>query len=171
MEKKINKINALKEESESYIQKKIFLTNDVSESISDNRSKKAVETGSINYNDIKDDLEFYHNEKLSHIYKLRRELGFTSLQSIADEINSLKLLNPEKSEELYHSYSNLLEKSKFQISSIYGDEISNVLNKDGKVKLGSKLLDLDTNNSEYSNNLYNEPEIENQRWWKLQLHD
>ncbi|OEK09689.1 hypothetical protein A8C32_13390 [Flavivirga aquatica] len=47
---------------------------------------------------------FYHTEKLKAIYEIRSELNFISIQSIADEINYLKLLNPNKHKHLFNEY-------------------------------------------------------------------
>ncbi len=152
MEKKINEINVLKGQKESNTLEKLLLRNNITEPILDHLSKRNESKKEITYDGIEGDLEFYHRERLNNIYELRKELGFTSIQSIADEINSLKLLDPKKAEELYYNNSNLLEKSKFEVYSIYGDEISDVLNYEGKVEIDNKLLKLDINN-EYKNKI------------------
>jgi len=50
-------------------------------------------------------LNDFHSNRLAKIYELRKTINFVSIQSIVDEINSLKLNSPEKSEALYKKYS------------------------------------------------------------------
>ncbi|MDC8105598.1 hypothetical protein MTQ00_13735 [Chryseobacterium sp. B21-037] len=58
---------------------------------------------------------FFHEQKLKSIYKERQEFHFTSIQNLADEINSLVLIDKEKSEKLFTSYSKFLRKSIYTV--------------------------------------------------------
>jgi hypothetical protein len=143
MQEKIDDIMMLKEINEAaIIQKLNYNVNN-----SDCQPKTFNDKG-LTYEIIKNDLELYHREKLEGIYSLRKQLGFTSLQSIADEINSLKLLNPSKADYLFGKYSKLLKKSKFYVITSYGDIISNVLNVEGEVKVQGDYLNLDEDGNE-----------------------
>ncbi|AEW85932.1 hypothetical protein C3B47_14085 [Flavobacterium columnare] len=104
----------------------------------------------INSKNLKsNNLEFYHTERLNSIYELRKELNFTSIQSIADEINSLKLLNPKKANLLYDKYSTLLKKDKYSITYLNDNETALVLNSKGEVIIGGKIIKLiNTSNTE-----------------------
>ena len=46
----------------------------------------------ISNSEVLNSLVKYNNKRLTNIKKIRSELGFTSIQSIADEINTLKIL-------------------------------------------------------------------------------
>lgn len=143
MNRKIVEIDLLKEKKESKIIEKILLRNNVQDSLlvsSLGSNSKKIE---FKFEEIEDDLKFYHRERLNIIYELRKELGFTSLQSIVDEINSLKVLDQEKANYLFNQYSSLINKSKYGIyMSRAGEQISNVLNPQGKVKVSGKLIGL-----------------------------
>ncbi len=57
------------------------------------------------------ELKKFHTSRLTEIYNMREAINFTSIQSIVDEINSLKLISPEDAKTLYEKYSDNLEKS------------------------------------------------------------
>jgi hypothetical protein len=90
---------------------------------------------------IMDALTFYHTEKLKAIYEERAHFNFTSIQSIADEINSLKLLNTNKAVELIDTYSGKLKTTPFLILPNFDDALSNVINSNGKVTLNGKEIE------------------------------
>ena len=139
---KINEINVLKDKMETELINRIFLKNKVEKSTSGFISKSSNNLKDLTYADIEDDLEFYHKGKLGNIYEIREKLGFVSLQSIVEEINSLKLFALEKAEEIYEQHSQYLRKTEFQTYSTFGDDISNILNREGKVVVDSELIDL-----------------------------
>jgi hypothetical protein len=136
MQNKIDNVIQLKSEKESAITTKILLKSNAKvPSASNLHTYKKISMAEINKADILKDLQFYHTERLKSIYELRKELNFTSIQSIADEINSLKLLNPAKADELFSLHSKFLKKSEFFTSTIFNDRASNVINADGIVKI------------------------------------
>ncbi|GGD16421.1 hypothetical protein [Hyunsoonleella pacifica] len=107
----------------------------------------------IDYSKILPALEGYHKKSLKNVYELREKLGFTSLQSIVEEINSLKLLNPQKADELFNNFSKFLVQSKFEVSSVFGDKLSNILNEEARVMVNDELLDLNSNSTNESQEL------------------
>lgn len=149
---KIDEINVLKDKKETEIIDKILLKNKIEKPISNINSKNSNNLKDLTYADIEDDVEFYHKEKLNSIYKLREELGFVSLQSVVEEINSLKLFDLEKAEKLYTQYGQYLGKSKFGTYSIFGDDISIILNSEGKVMVGNELIDISSISNKLNEN-------------------
>lgn len=102
-------------------------------SILDQNKKETINTNQV---------EFYHQERLKSIYELRNKINFTSIQSIADEINSLKLLNPKEADALYNKYSELLIKSKFSVYPIVDNELALVSNFKGEVIINGEKINL-----------------------------
>lgn len=92
-------------------------------------------------------LEKYHTDKLNDIYNLRHDLNFISIQSVADEINSLKLLNPTKSEKLLKDYGKLLIKNEFGVITVFDSRAANVINAKGEVLIDGKIIDLKISDS------------------------
>lgn len=121
MYKKIDEITSTKEKKEAYTSEKY--TND------NNLSKKSSESETITLNNLKK----YHADRLNDIYELRKELNFISIQSIADEINSLNLINPNEADKLLTKYKSLLFQDNYEIKTIYEDRTANVINENGEV--------------------------------------
>jgi hypothetical protein len=92
----------------------------------------------INENLLLEDLNFYHAERLNAIYAERAHFNFTSIQSIADEINSLKLLNPGKAEGLLIKYKSVLIKNEYETSSIFYKSMASLINDKGELILEGK---------------------------------
>lgn len=86
-------------------------------------------------------LKNYHNDRLNDIYDLRKKTNFISIQSIADEINSLTLINPAKSNELFKEYEKYLVKEDYEIKTVFENRTSNVINKKGEVLINRSLAD------------------------------
>lgn len=149
LQNKIDEINFLKEQLESNLLTQINIRNN---------SEKSIFNGKINepitFNNLKKDLEFYHGKRLEMIYELRSKLGFTSLQSIVDEINSLVLFDPQKAEQIFNQNSGLLKKTKFSVVSKFGEDISTVLNTEGKIKIGEELIDFGNKTGNISKVVY-----------------
>jgi hypothetical protein len=140
MQNRITEIKILKKQKEAAILEKVLLRNNL-DAPSPNKIEeyKKVDLTNLKKNEVLEDLKFYHTERLKSIYELRKEINFTSIQSIAEEINSLKLLNPSESEALYNKYSQVLKKNQFCTSPIFNSEESNVINSQGQVMIESKL--------------------------------
>ncbi|GAB1858592.1 hypothetical protein MHTCC0001_34310 [Flavobacteriaceae bacterium MHTCC 0001] len=134
MENKINEIENLKSNLESKI---------VSGFIPSSDDFGSSDLENLDYGMINGSLVEYHTLKLKNIFTLRFELGFTSIQSIVEEINSLKIINPAKSLSLFNEYEHLLERTKFEVISIFDSRVSNILNKEGKVMIAGELVGLD----------------------------
>jgi hypothetical protein len=150
MDSRIDEINALKTQKESAVLK-IYQNIDNSEFVlSENLG--ALEEQKIKQNIMIKNSNIYHNEKLKTIYELRSELNFTSIQSIADEINELKSLNSSQATSLFEKHKKFLKKTKFEVQTIFDSRIANVINGNGEVLVkGTKL---DFNNSSSSNARY-----------------
>lgn len=86
-------------------------------------------------------LKKYHSNILKNIYQLRKEINFVSIKSIADEINSLKLINPEKAINLQKKYKLYLTEFQDLTTTIFDDRLSNIINLNGEVLVnGSKVV-------------------------------
>jgi|GEM_PF-3203183 len=142
---KINYILLLKDEKEKNIVDEMF--NSHSSTPIDITRKKGLTK------DLIDNVKKYHTKKLENIYSIREELGITSIQSIADEINSLKLLNPAKAKELLFVYAEKLNQEKFLVTTKAGFGISEVINSKGELYIGSKVkkyfTESDTQNNKF----------------------
>lgn len=130
MDEKIDQISLTKDKMEESTARK-------------HTSKNIITDKSSNSGDlILNDLKKYHTDRLNDIYSLRKDLNFISIQSIADEINSLKLLNPIKSEELSKEYEKFLIKSEFGVITIFDNRTANVINEKGEVLIDGQIIDL-----------------------------
>ncbi|WP_432223118.1 hypothetical protein ACRASX_16270 (plasmid) [Flavobacterium sp. TMP13] len=112
-------------------------------------SKKKNNLDVENQNELMyNSLQVYHKLLLSNIYDLRKQLNFTSIQSIADEINSLNAVDYIKAKSLADTYNDLLVKDPITgfISTIYDSRTSNVINAKGVVLIENEKL----NYAEYS---------------------
>jgi len=87
------------------------------------------------------ELKKYHANVLNNIYDLRQQIGFISIQSIADEINSLNLINPAKANELKIKYKSLLTEYQHLTVTIFDERLANVINLNGEVIVnGEKII-------------------------------
>ncbi|WP_166920171.1 hypothetical protein [Flavobacterium poyangense] len=129
MDEKIGEISLLKREME---------TNTASKYTSVGYSNKIDKSGGS----ILINLKKYHTDRINDIYSLRKKLNFVSIQSIADEINSLKLINPLKSNELFTAHKEFLTRDKFEVTTIFKNETSNVINENGKILINGQIVDL-----------------------------
>ncbi len=139
MEAKIKEIQNFKQNQEKVIMQKILdkhnLTAPTLEGI---KRLEVVDASKIDETTLLEDVKFYHNLKLEAIKEERAYFGFTSIQSIADEINFSKLLNPEKSNQLFESYRNKLNRNEYHTSPKQGNNISNVINSKGKTYINGE---------------------------------
>jgi hypothetical protein len=145
MDSKIDEINALKAQKELSVLKEYENFNKNQLALPENLS--VSEIGRIKKDIITKSLTIYHAEKLKSIYAVRNELNFTSIQSIADEINSLSLINSSKATNLFKQYKKFLKKTKFEVQTIFDDRIANVINVNGEVLVKGKKLDFNNSNS------------------------
>lgn len=137
MKEKSAEINQFKKNKENQIVNKIFKNINL-EVFEDKETSISNSNTKIDDKTILENLKFYHTERLNSIYEERIYFNFTSIQSIADEINSLKLLNPERAEILYNKHEQFLHKSDYLTSTIFVNELSNVINTTGKVTINGK---------------------------------
>ncbi|QOG03661.1 hypothetical protein [Flavobacterium sp. MDT1-60] len=105
MDKKIDEISEIKTQLEKSIAEKHI-------SKVDNSSKNNSEDA------ILESVKNYHKEKLNNIYALRKQTNFTSIQSIADEINFLTLIDSIKSDALFEEYKKYLIRDKYEVKTI-----------------------------------------------------
>lgn len=85
---------------------------------------------------------FYHQQRLQSIAELRQELHFTSIQSIADEINSLRVTDPEAAQALYERNQTLLKDTEYGATTIFPGGAGNIVSVNGKVAVDGVSLDL-----------------------------
>ncbi len=130
---KINLIRTLKNEKETAVVDEMF--NSKNSSTFDISKQTELTDDLINY------AKEYHRRKLENIYSVREELGFTSIQSIADEINSLKLISPSRATKLFAEYHDYLYQGKFLVKPNTAPGISEVLNLEGKLLLKNNVRD------------------------------
>ncbi|MFH6986582.1 hypothetical protein ACHRVW_02435 [Flavobacterium collinsii] len=121
MDKKIDEITSIKEKMETSTAKKYINENNVYD--------KSTESETLILNNLKK----YHIERLNDIYELRKELNFISIQSIADEINSLNLINSQEANKLLAKYKSFLFQDNYEIKTVFEDRTANVINEDGDV--------------------------------------
>jgi hypothetical protein len=138
MQIKIDEIASFKKTQEAQIMEKILKRNNLTAPVATDFRNNSNAT--IDKNLLLEDLKFYHTERLNAIYAERAHFKFTSIQSIADEINSLKLLNPTKANVLYSQFSSLLQKDAFLISTVFGKEEGFVINEAGEIMLEGKKI-------------------------------
>ncbi len=132
LEQEIDQVLEFKKRQELSISKKLF-----GESLKNfdfsAKQPDVEKEEKINQDVLFESVKLYHQEKLNAVYELRKEKNFTSIQSIADEINFLALINPKKAGKLTNKFQNLLVKTKFGTSTIFDDRKANVINTDGEV--------------------------------------
>lgn len=87
--------------------------------------------------DIFDQLKSFHENRLDLIYRLRKELDFVSIQSIADEINSLKVISLSDSIDLFEEYSEFLENFDGIVSTKENISFPDITNKNGDLFLNN----------------------------------
>lgn len=141
MQAKIAEIEIFRKNQEEQICQKMLLHNNVTPpKLEDFKKATKNEVTEAEKTKILEDIKFYHQLKLKAIYAERTHFGFTSIQSIADEINFSKLIDPNKSNELFENYKSLLVKNEFETKSIYTKSVSTIINKNGEFFLKDKNL-------------------------------
>lgn len=105
---------------------------------------------------ILEDLIYYHSKRLKNIYKERLKFNFTSIQSIADEINSLKILDNKKAEEIYNSHKDFLIKTEFIVTPKNDNNYSYIANSNNELILKNEkiILSLENSNRAIPRNLF-----------------
>ncbi len=88
----------------------------------------------IDIESLVSELKKFHSERLLKIYSMRESTNFTSIQSIVDEINSLKLISPEDSKDLFNKYSASLINRNGIVSVAQNIAHPNITNADGILK-------------------------------------
>lgn len=132
MQDKIDEIMALKDKKESVTATTFFKNDKTIDSHEQNLSSDER---------LIVELKKYHTNVLNDIYDLRNQIGFVSIQSIADEINSLKLINPAKANQLTTKYKDFLNEHQDLTVTIFNQRLANVINLEGEVIVdGKKIL-------------------------------
>ena len=134
MQNKIDEIIKLKEEKERITSNNFITANKSSINKKDSKNNNEV---------LINKLKQYHLEVLNNIYQLRKQINFISIKSVADEINSLKLINPEKANELEERYKEFLIEDNHLTTTIYDDRIANVVNLQGMVLINGEVKKID----------------------------
>ena len=142
MNKKINEIKVFKQNQETIILEQILKRNNVKlPKFEDFKTSKTGDFLRIDEKKILEDIKFYHELKLKAIYDERIHFGFTSIQSIADEINFLNLLNKTESNNLLSIYSKFLNTSNNFTYPINSTSTSLIMNDNGLFELKGKTID------------------------------
>lgn len=138
MNAKIAEIEVFKKNQEEQILQKILLRNNLSApALQDVKNVSKKEITDSDQPKILEDIKFYHQEKLKAIYAERAHFGFTSIQSIADEVNYSMFLDPNKAEKLKSDYEDLLVCSEF-ITKVKVDTYESLIsNSNGEYFLNS----------------------------------
>jgi hypothetical protein len=144
MYKKVDEILLLEEKQQQKILYDFKDRNN--EKILSNKSIDKTDENSKNIAVLKD-LKEYNVDKLKAIYELRKELNFKSIQSIANEINSLMIVDSLKAKELYSKYQRFLKLDEFLVKTIYNDRIANILNSSGEVLINNAKIKVEEKNS------------------------
>ncbi|MDR7209742.1 hypothetical protein [Flavobacterium piscis] len=138
MDEKVDEIYAIKAEMET-------------KTVQTYTSKSSSSKNNPSNNSISTILRSYNLDRLSNINKLREKLNFVSIQSIADEINSLQLVNPEKANKLFIKHNEFLKKNKYNLTeTIFENRTSEVINEKGDVLINGKPVNFkisDSNNT------------------------
>ncbi len=136
MQDKIAEITSFKKEQEAQIMTQLLERNHLKVP-SENNMKSNI-NAEIDKKAFLEDVKFYHTERLKAIYAERAHFNFTSIQSIADEINSLKLLNPTKATNLSNKYDSLLTKGKYETASVFNKSVASLTNDKGELFLNGR---------------------------------
>jgi hypothetical protein len=138
-QEKLNQILTLKER---YNQSAYQILFPESEDTSNKFNKDEDLEIEISEEEVNKSVKEYHTLLLNNVYSLRKELSFTSIQSIADEINSLELLDPAKADKLYGLYQEHLIRTELGVSTIYEEPMAELISHSGELKLEGEFLDL-----------------------------
>ncbi|NER18339.1 hypothetical protein [Spongiivirga citrea] len=151
--KKIDEILALKEKYNQIATVEFFSKEKLNDQINF-RSLQVIDTAEA----VKASVTEFHKELLTSVYELRSALGFTSIQSIADEINSLELIDPKKASSLTNMYQEYLTKSSFGVHTIFEEPMAELISSKGELEIDGKLVDV----NEYTTDSPNYEEAFNQ---------
>ncbi|WP_123921944.1 hypothetical protein [Flavobacterium sp. LM4] len=146
MEEKIDEIITLKSERKQIV---LFNFNESEASKGFTLNSKKTNDLDVKKRDkaIKNSLKIYHTALLSSIYELRKELNFTSIQSIADEINSLNATDPNKAKLLTEIHQKLLIRDPLVgiIKTVFNERVANIINIEGEVIIEGKKVNYKEN--------------------------
>lgn len=151
MNAKIAEIKTFKANQEAIILEQILKRNNLkapsAEDFKNIDNSKALQ---LDEKAILEDVKFYHNLKLEAIYAERAHFGFTSIQSIADEINFTKLINKEIHERLIEKNTSLIE-YKNNLAQTLNYNLSLVSNLNGNYIINTNSLSIEKFNSNSNN--------------------
>ncbi|PQJ69190.1 hypothetical protein [Polaribacter butkevichii] len=91
---------------------------------------------------VKESVIKYHEGLLKNVYSMRNKIGFTSIQSISDEINSLELIDPAKASVLFNKNQQYLKRSVFGVHTVFEEPVSELINLRGELKIDEDFVDL-----------------------------
>lgn len=141
MNSKIAEIETFKANQEELILQKVFQINNFKSALEyDTQKGNKNQINESEKAKILEGAKLYHQEKLKAIYSERAHFGFTSIQSIADEINSLKVSNLTKMNGIFNQYKEHLTLKNHLVIPIYDTRLSNVLIPNTKIFVDGKEL-------------------------------
>ena len=139
-QKKLDEILALKEYHNKIATEAFFEDKQIEQT---NNKFERIDTLNIDSVAVKKSVIRYHEELLKNVYSVRNKLGFTSVQSISDEINSLELIDPEKAKILFNENQQYLKRSEFGIHTIFEEPVAELISLRGELKIGEDFVDLE----------------------------
>lgn len=151
MEAKIEEVKVYNDAVEGQLVAKYFTPN---QNVSiDNAANKSLRVLSDDLKDnVLEELYAYHSAKLEAIYESRRHFNSTSIQSLADEINSLRLINPDAADKLLKDYSEFIVMNGYLAKARNYDYVSSILEPNGKILIdGVELVIEELQNKENAN--------------------
>lgn len=108
----------------------------------------SMSSASSSDEELKRALLQYHSMKIDAIHKERNERQFTSIQSIADEVNSLKIIDFEKHEALLVKYHEFLTTDKYGVITRFQQTgLSNMINTSGELLVEGQNVALESENN------------------------
>lgn len=132
MDAKIAEVIAYNSKVDSQLVDQSF-SSDLSNTLNNTADKSSKVLSEEAKNKMLEELNVYHSAKLEAIYESRRHFNFTSIQSIADEINSLRLINPDAADEMLNDYSEFIVLDNYLARPRNNDYVSSILEPNGKI--------------------------------------
>lgn len=115
LEKELGRVVAIQKQQEESLREVIL-------DYSSNREQGVIET-----------LALYHNERLKLIRNRQNEHNFKGIQNIADELNSLRVVDPIQYNELFEEYRDFLISNEFGVLTVFDKDLGYLISTDGEL--------------------------------------
>jgi len=151
LQKQIQNVKSINQKFENELNQKFFGSIDTKTLM---ETAKKNNSSVVTNETIESSLIAYHKMRLEKTKRMRNEMGFTSIQSIADEINSLLIIDKDLADKLFNENALVLEKNQFGVSAKIDSELASVVDKDGSVFNLNKKIDLSLSENSQSRVAY-----------------